>query len=199
LFLLFITHVLNSEAIAGQLLFLYFVSAAISVPFWVWLAKRQGKHRTWGIAIVIACLFFMWTPWLTEDTLWVFIVIVACTGFATGADLCLPPAINGDIIEWDDLQTGYKRPGLFFALWGTAWKLSFGLAIGIAFPLLDVFGFDASGSNSGSSVTALAYMYGAPCILFKLGALWMMKGYPITEEEHNRIVAALAVRDGAVS
>ncbi len=197
LFLLYVTHVLSSEAMAGQLLFLYFISAALSVPFWVWLAKRLGKHQTWSVAIVLACVFFIWTPWLSESTLWLFIVIVACTGFATGADLALPSAINGDIIEWDALQTGYRRPGLFFAMWGTASKLSYGLAIGMAFPLLDAFGFDASGSNSQSSLTALAVMYGVPCIFFKLSALWVMRAYPITEDEHARIRQALQERGDA--
>jgi len=120
------------------------------------------------------------------------VLIVAGTGFATGADLALPSAINGDIIEWDALQSGYRRPGLFFALWGTATKLSYALAIGIAFPLLDVFGFDANGDNTASSLSALAIMYGAPCIAFKLGALWLMRGYPITEAEHARICQQLA-------
>ncbi len=197
LFLLYVTHVLSADAFAGQLLFLYFISAAVSVPFWVWLAKRVGKHQAWSIAIVVACAFFVWTPFLSESTFWVFVLIVGCTGFATGADLALPSAINGDIIEWDALKTGYKRPGLFFALWGTAAKLSYGLAIGLAFPLLDVFGFDASGGNSESSLFALAFMYGFPCLLFKLGALWVMRGYPITEEEHTRIRNALAARDSA--
>lgn len=194
LFLLYVTHVLSSEALVGPLLFLYFVSAAASVPFWVWLSNRLGKHQSWSIAIVAACAFFVWTPWLSDSTLWVFVVIVACTGFATGADLALPSAINGDIIEWDALQTGYKRPGLFFALWGTASKLSYGLAIGLAFPLLDLFGFDAAGNNAPSSLAALAFMYGIPCLLFKLGALWLMRGYPITETEHARIRSELEAR-----
>lgn len=198
LFLLYVTHVLSSEAVAGQLLFLYFISAAISVPFWVWLAKRLGKHQTWSLAIVVACVFFFWTPWLTESTLWVFALIVACTGFATGADLALPTAINGDIVEWDALETGYKRPGLFFALWGTAAKLSYGLAIGLAFPLLDVFGFSATVENTEYSLTALAFMYGWPCLLFKIAALWVMRGYPITEKEHARIRKALREKGEAV-
>ena len=198
LFLLYVTHVLSSEAVAGPLLFLYFVSAAFSVPFWVWLSKRVGKHQAWSIAIVVACVFFIWTPWLSQSTLWMFAVIVACTGFATGADLALPTAINGDIVEWDALKTGYKRPGLFFALWGTAAKLSYGLAIGLAFPLLDLFGFNATGVNTSGSLTALAFMYGLPAILFKLSALWVMRGYPITESEHSRIRNALRERGDAV-
>ena len=194
LFLLFVTHVLKVPDKAGVFLFIYFVAAAIAVPFWVSVSRRLGKHRTWSVAIVIACAFFLWAPLLDADTVFWFYVIVAATGFATGADLALPAAINADVIEWDDLETGFRRPGLFFALWGTATKLSYALAIGIAFPLLEFAGFDARGDNDAGAITWLAFLYGGPCIVFKLAALWSMRAYPITEAVHRNIREQLALR-----
>lgn len=197
LFILFVTHVIGAPEAVGRLLFLYFICSALSVPVWVAVSKKLGKHQTWTVAILLAAAFFVWTPFLNAESVAIFYVIVIVTGFATGADLVLPAAINGDIIEWDALQTGYKRPGLFFALWGTATKLSFALAIGIAFPLLDVIGFSATGANDGNAIQGLAIMYGLPCIAFKLTALFLMRGYPITEEKHKEIRAQLEARDAA--
>jgi len=194
LFILFVTHVIDAPDQVGRMLFLYFVCSALSVPVWVALSKKIGKHQTWTVAILLAAAFFIWTPFLNENSLGLFYLIVVVTGFATGADLVLPAAINGDLIEWDELQTGYKRPGLFFALWGTATKLSFALAIGIAFPLLDVFGFSATGANDGNAIQGLAILYGVPCIAFKLSALYLMRGYPITEKKHGEIRAQLEAR-----
>lgn len=194
LFLLYVTHVLGEPGQAGVFLFLYFVCAASAVPVWIAIAKRYGKHRTWSAAMVIACLFFLWTPFLDGTSIFWFYIIVGVTGFTTGADLALPSAINADVIEWDEMESGYRRPGLFFALWGTAAKLSFGLAIGIAFPLLELAGFSATEPNSSTSLLWLAVLYGAPCILFKLAAIWTMRGYPITEEVHKQIRQTLALR-----
>ena len=188
LFLLYVTHVLKQPESVGVFLFLYFVCAAAAVPFWVMLSKRFGKHGTWAAAMVIACAFFMWTPFIDSTMVIWFYVIVAATGFATGADLALPSAINADVIEWDALETGYKRPGLFFALWGTAAKLSYALAIGIAFPLLELTGFSAAvDTHSEAELLWLAVLYGGPCIVFKLAAIWSMHGYPITEAVHADI------------
>ncbi len=195
LFILYVTHVLGAADKVGVLLFLYFVCSAVSVPFWVAVAKRFGKHQTWTIAILLAAAFFVWTPFLNEHTIVWFYVIVAVTGFATGADLVLPAAINGDLIEWDELHTGYKRPGLFFALWGTASKLSFALAIGIAFPLLDLIGFSATDANNANAIQGLSVLYGLPCIGFKLTALFLMRGYPITETVHRDIRKQLDDRE----
>ena len=194
LFLLFVTHVLNVPEKVGVFLFLYFICAAAAVPFWVAVSKRFGKHRTWSFAMILACMFFLWTPFLSAESIMWFYVIVVATGFATGADLALPAAINADVIEWDALETGYTRPGLFFALWGTASKLSYGLAVGIAFPLLDLTGFDTGGDNEASALLWLAFLYGGPCILFKLAAIWCMRGYPITEQVHADIRRQLADR-----
>ena len=187
LFLLYVTHVLAVPAQAGPFLFLYFVAAALAVPFWLMVSKRLGKHRTWSIAMVLACLFFVWTPFLDADSVLWFYVIVVATGFTTGADLSLPSAINADVIEWDALENGYRRPGLFFALWGTASKLSYALAIGIAFPLLDLTGFDARQDNAEGPLLWLAILYGGPCILFKLAAIASLRNYPITEAVHRDI------------
>ena len=194
LFLLFVTHVLEQPALAGPVLFLYFVCSAVSVPVWVRVARRFGKHQTWCAAVVMACLFFAGAPFLSAgDTAW-YIAVVVGTGLMVGADLALPSAINGDLIEWDAHENGQRRPGLFFALWGTASKLAFALAVGLIFPLLDLIGFDATATNSPEDVRALAILYGAPSILFKLAAVAMMHNFPIDEAEHQRIRQALAAR-----
>lgn len=188
LFLFYVTYLLKAPEAAGPLLFLYFICASISIPFWVWVSKKWGKQKTWHRSIVIACCFFVWTPFFGEgDILWYSLVVI-CTGFTTGSDLILPSSMNGDLVEWDALENGYRRPGLLFAIWGTTTKLSYALAIGIAFPLLDLFGFSAGGGNDQGALTALACLYGIPCIIFKVVALYLMRNYPITETAYQAIL-----------
>ena len=194
LFLLFVTHVLEEPELAGPVLFLYFLCSAISVPVWVAIARRYGKHQTWSAAVIIACILFAGAPFLgAGDSHW-YIAIVVGTGLMVGADLALPSAINADLIEWDAHENGQNRPGLFFALWGTASKLAFALAVGMIFPLLDAIGFNAAGSNNPEDVRALALLYGGPSILFKLAAVALMRNFPIDEAEHSRLRAALTAR-----
>ncbi len=188
LFLFYATHVLLAPEYIGPLLILYFICSAISVPFWTKLASRVGKYKAWQYSIIIACSFFIWTPFLGPETLWIFVIIVIGTGFTTGCDLFIPSSMNGDLIEWDSATTGYKRPGLFFALWGTTTKLAFALAIGLAFPLLDVFGFNPNTTNTNAELSALAWIYGLPCIIFKVMALIGMRNYPITESHYATLV-----------
>ncbi|MFN2286768.1 MAG: MFS transporter [Chromatocurvus sp.] len=197
LFLMYVTHVLEEPGIAGPVLFLYFLCSAVSIPVWVAVARRLGKHRTWCLAVLGSCFFFSGAPFLGVGDTVLYILIVAGTGLMIGADLALPNAINGDLIEWDDWHNNKRRPGLFFALWGTASKLAFALAVGCIFPLLDLVGFDASGNNSDGIVRMLAILYAAPSIALKLLAATMMRHFPIDEAEHRRLREALAERDAA--
>jgi len=194
LFLLFVTYRLEQPALAGPMLFAYFIAAAVSVPVWVRISRRIGKQRAWGAGILLACAFFTAAPFIGAEQADLFWVVVLITGFAAGSDLAMPASINADVIEWDELESGYRRPGLFFALWGTAGKLSYALAIGIAFPLLEAGGFEAGALNTPEALAWLGLLYGAPCIGFKLAALWVMRGYPIDEAAHARIRERLTAR-----
>jgi GPH family glycoside/pentoside/hexuronide:cation symporter len=196
LFLLYVTHVLEAPGIAGPMLFLYFVASAVSVPVWVAVSRRIGKHQAWCWAVIGSCLFFSGAPFLGAGDTLIYGVIVVGTGLMIGADLALPSAINGDLIEWDALENGRRRPGLFFALWGTASKLSYALAVGLIFPLLDLIGFDATQAsvNSADNVRTLALLYGGPTLLCKGIALAMMWRFPIDEAKHREIREALAQR-----
>jgi Na+/melibiose symporter-like transporter len=194
LFLLYVTHVLERPEIAGPMLFAYFVFSAISVPIWVRVSRRWGKHRSWCAAVLGSCVFFCAAPFLGAGDTAIYAAVVIGTGLMIGADLALPSAINGDLIEWDALENGQRRPGLFFALWGTASKLAYALAVGLIFPALDLVGFDATISNSVEDVRLLALLYAAPSLLFKLVAVALMWNFPIDEAEHIRIRAALDAR-----
>ncbi len=197
LFLLYVTHVLEAPGIAGPMLFTYFLCSAVSVPFWVGVSRRLGKHRTWCLAVIGSCIFFCGAPFLGSGDTALYAVLVVGTGVMIGADLALPSAINGDLIEWDALHNGQRRPGLFFALWGTASKLAYALAVGLIFPALDFVGFDPTISNLPEDVRLLALLYAAPSLVFKLTAITLMWNFPIDAVEHKRIRDLLQQREAA--
>ncbi|MEM6486638.1 MAG: MFS transporter, partial [Pseudomonadota bacterium] len=96
-------------------------------------------------------------------------------------------------------ENGQRRPGLFFALWGTASKLAYALAVGMIFPVLDAIGFDATSTqNLPEDIRILAILYAAPSLLFKGIAIALMWSFPLDEAEHARIRQLLAERESSV-
>lgn len=187
LFLLFVTHVLQEEAQAGLLLFLYFVSGVVAVPLWLRLSYRFGKHKVWSAAMIAACAVFVWVPLLGPGDFYWFVAVCVLTGIGLGADLVLPPSMQADVVDLDTLESGAQRTGLFFALWGMVTKLALAVAVGLAFPLLDLAGFDEQGGNAGFALFALAGLYSLAPVIFKAGAIVLMWEYPITAGKQAEI------------
>lgn len=183
LFLLYAQHVLIAEAWAGPMLIVYFVSGIIGMPIFLAIARRIGKHRAWTASMLWACLIFMWVPFLGEGAIVPFLIICALAGLSLGVDMALPASIQADLVDMDTAGGGGRRAGLFFGLWGMATKIALALAVGIAFPLLALAGFDASaevGSSGGTLMLAL--LYGLAPIPFKLIAARLMWNFPVDRD-----------------
>lgn len=197
LFLLFVQHVLQETDRAGLLLFTYFLCGVVAVPLWVRLSFRIGKHRAWIVAMLFNSAIFAFVPLLGPADFWPFFAICVLTGFCLGADLTLPSSMQADVVDQDTLRTGVQRTGLYFALWGMVTKLALALAVGIAFPLLDLAGFKGDVTGQGSGLWALTALYGLAPVAFKLAAIAIMWNYPIGAEmqaETRRRIDARSAR-----
>jgi len=197
LFVLFVTHVLVSPEAAGPLLFVYFLSGVLAIPVWVMLSRRFSKHRVWVASMSLACVTFVWVPLLGPgDVMW-FALICVLSGFAVGADLVLPAAIQADVVDVDTAETGEQRTGVYFALWSLATKLSLALAAGAAFPLLELSGFQADtlpgpdSANTSGSLFAVSMLYAALPVILKLPALVLMWNFPLSRDAQEDLRARI--------
>ncbi|WP_114391023.1 MFS transporter [Notoacmeibacter marinus] len=184
LFLFFVGARLGLPDWQGPLLFLYFACGVLGVPLALRLSKTLSKHRAWCWAMLAACVVFVFVPFLDGMTGGIaFIGIVVLTGLALGFDLSLPSSIQADVIDIDTAATGEQRSGLYFSAWSLATKLSLALGVGIAFPLLQLAGFDsaAGAGNDAPALFVLAALYGWAPILFKLIAIGLMWNFPLDE------------------
>ena len=186
LFLLFVKFALDAESWTGPLLLTYFACGIAALPLWLRLAARIGKHRAWCTAMALACAVFIWVPLLGPGDTWAFLVICVLSGFALGADLALPPAIQADVVDLDSLRSGQERAGVYFGLWGVATKLALALAVGISFPLLALAGFDPAAEQT-DGVWALSLLYGLAPVAFKVAAVALVWRFPINAQRQLRI------------
>jgi len=185
---IFLVVFLQADADAlPMFVLLYFLAGIVAVPGWLWLSRRLGKHTTWCLAMLSACVVFAAVPLLTPGDLPAFAVICLLSGLALGADLTLPPAMQADVVDWDRLRFRQERPATLFALWSMATKLALGASVGLAFPLLQAFGVDAAGDNGTVQVLAVALIYAAMPVVLKLIAVALVWRYPITAQRHAAI------------
>ncbi|SDG46645.1 Na+/melibiose symporter [Limimonas halophila] len=192
LFLLYVEHVLRAQAWAWPLLGLYFACAVAAVPGWLWLSRRIGKHRAWMAAMAMAAAGFWPAALLDAGQVGWFVLVCVLTGVPLGGELALPPSMQADVVDYDTLRSGRRRAGLFFAAWGVATKVPLALAVGIAFPALDLVGFQReAAAQTEPALWTLAGLYALFPVFIKLAAIAIVRGYPIDAAEQNRIRDAL--------
>lgn len=186
LFLLFTTERL-AVAAPEMLLILYFGMGVLGIPIWLWLARRIGKHRAWAVSLALAVLSFLSVPWLGPEHLGIFTATVALTGLTLGGDMALPVAMQADVVDVDTALGGGRRAGLLFGLWSMATKLSLALAVGIAFPLLELCGYDSGlEKQPDAALSALGWLYAGIPALLKLACIRIAWHFPLNAEAHAR-------------
>lgn len=180
LFVMFVADRLQLADKAGLFLVIYFVSGLIGMPFWLQVAKLKSKHRSWCIAMLLACAAFIFAPFLPPGAEAGFLVICVITGFAVGADLVLPASLQADVIDVDTAASGEQRSGVYLAIWSLATKLALALAVGIAFPVLAIMGYDPGiGARTDAGLLMLALLYAAGPVMLKLCAIGLMWDFPL--------------------
>lgn len=188
LFLLYLEFGLNADQTQRSVLILaYFLSGVLSIPLWLHLSRKVGKHRAWCWAMILTCAAFIWVPFLAPGDIALFAIICVVTGMGLGADLVLPPALQADVIDFDELRSGQSRAGLFFALWSMSTKLALAAAVGLAFPALEALGFSTDGENSLSALRSLAVIYAGVPVVLKLIAIAVIWTFPITQKRQELI------------
>lgn len=199
LFLFMCTYVLDAPRAAGPVLLVYFGMAVLCMPVWAWLARRIGKHRAWALAMSLMCVVFAPTFLLGPGDIGWFLVISVISGATIGADFALPPAIQADVVDLDEAESGEKRAGLFFAAWTMAQKSGNALAAGIALGGLQWAGFHAGPGNGPRQLLALSALYCLAPLAMKLVAIALVWGFPIDASTQAALRARIAAREAGAA
>ena len=200
LYIFFIADVLMAEDKAIYMLAFFYMTNLLSVPLWVKLAARFGKHRAYmGAFILISCAHPLYLL-LGEGDFWFMLPITIMTGFAAGGfGAALPNSMKADVIDLDTLQSGESRAALFFSSWSFVQKLVAGLGTAVAMYGLAFFDFQSGGENGPDQIFGLRFLFSTFPSVFYLAAAALMWNYPITESRHAEIRAELDARAASTS
>ncbi len=193
LYLFFIAYVLNEESMAIYMLTFFYLTNFASVPFWVWLSKKIGKHKAYICSFATIALAHPFYLFLREGDFWWMLPITVVTGFSAGGFFALPNSMKADVIDLDKLKSGENRSGLFFSSWSFTQKMTASLGSWLALTILAWIGFNTGQDayNSPSQLLGLRFLFSTLPSIFYLLAIAILWKYPITEEMHSRIQVQL--------
>jgi GPH family glycoside/pentoside/hexuronide:cation symporter len=184
----------------------YFVlvaqGAAIAfIPLWVWVARRLDKRRAFilGTLSWIAVLIGIFA--LQPEQVALAYVLAALAGAGIAVAYVIPWSMVPDVIEYDELSTGQRREGSYYAFASFFQKLATGLALWAMAQALAFTAYITPESGEPlpvqppEAVQAIRVFMGpVPIVLLVLAILFAWR-YPIGREQHRALRDELATRD----
>ncbi len=195
LFIFYQAELLGNAQFNSLALIAFYLAHIIGVPIWVRISYRLGKHRTFGLDSLCFCLTTAMFFFPGEGDVAMFIAFLFATGFAHSGLQFLIRAMAADVIDYDNVQTGGQRTGLYFALLAITAKMGGALAIGLTYPLLQQVGFNAQGDNSDAALLSFRIIYVTIPALAMIGAYLGIRGFKLGQTEQSELQARIEARD----
>jgi GPH family glycoside/pentoside/hexuronide:cation symporter len=174
---------------------LMLICVTIALPIWKKISEKMDKGPAYGIgmglgAVALALLFFL--P--HRPTVFIYPIMVLA-GFGFAANWVFPWAMIADVSDYDRVETGQFRSGVYYGVWGLATKISEALALaGVGWMLTD-FGYVANIEQTTRSLLGIRLFFGVIPALCIFIALPLLFKYPITRRKHAEVRARLEQMD----
>lgn len=164
----------------------------ITIPFWVWLAKKVSKRTTYIIGMTVTLLAVLLFAFSADRVGQSFALgFMAIAGFGFSSHYVLPWTMAPDTIEFAFARSGVRREGIYYSVW------TFAIAVGGAFAaflvgqVLNLFGYIPDAVQTAQSILGIRLLIGPlPAALILLGNL-ALAFYPINQKRYAEIQAQI--------
>jgi len=175
----------------------FFAVQILAMPVWVKIAARIGRHRAWALGLASDALFRPLVLLLQPGgDAWIGMTALVCLSAFCGAPANFaPPALLGDVIDYDLWKTKVNKAANFFAFNTLLIKATMAVGAGAAFAALDAFHYHVGGPNTVTAQFGLLVCYMlAPGVLALMAAgfAWF---FPLDARRQSLVRRRLERRD----
>ncbi len=172
-------------------------TALLMLFVWSWVSQRMGKRFVYfmgsGLWVVAQFGFFFLQP----GQVGLLLVLGVMAGFGVSTAYLVPWSMLPDVIELDELNTGHRREGTFYAFMVMLQKVGLAAGLFVVGQALEWAGYLETVAGEPSAVQPQAALLVIRLAIGPVSALILCVGlvaaylYPITQEVHAEIVLKL--------
>jgi len=178
---------MGDPTILTPLMGIVFGISILTIPIWIRLGNHFEKKSLVTVSMVLVGLVFGLLGFIGKDQLSYAIALGALAGVGIGGLDVLLPSIQADVIDYDELRSGERKEGVYFAAWHFVDKTSIAISVAMVGFLLSASGFVAGQEQSAQTLSALrALSGGIPMVCFCTGLLLFLR-FRLTRGEHAKI------------
>jgi GPH family glycoside/pentoside/hexuronide:cation symporter len=167
---------------------LLLITVVVFIFPWKKLSEKWDKGPAYALGMGIGGLAVAMSFFLpNHSTPWIYVIaIVAGIGFAS--NWVFPWSMVPDVVDFDRLNTGEYRSGMYFGVWGLATKLSEAIALAASGWLLTLFGYVANMEQTSQTLLGIRLFFGPiPAIVILIG-LPLLIWFPINRVFHQNVL-----------
>ena len=171
---------------------IFMVTGVIFIPVWLAIGKRLGKIKSYYIGLAIFTLSMGSLFFTSSSQLVMFYAQVFVAGIGFSSFQLFPFSMLPDTVEYDQMQSGMRREGIFSGMWSAGQKIAYSVGPPIVGFALALSGFVMEGVQPESVATGVRIIFCLfPAAMILLSFLPFSK-YKMTEEEFEKIKAKIA-------
>jgi GPH family glycoside/pentoside/hexuronide:cation symporter len=176
-------------------------SAILFIPLVVFMAQRLDKRRTFIINCVVWIVLLLFLLGIGPAQSGLVYVLAGLAGLGIATVYVIPWAMIPDIIEDDELKTGQRREGAYYALVSFFQKLGTGAALwamGQAFEragyVTPTAAIPVPAQPEAAVLVIRLFMSLVPALLLLIAVAFAV-GYPLSRELHHALLEQLDIGD----
>lgn len=193
----YIEYQLLMKAQTSIVMGLMLVCVTISLPFWQWVSSKIDKGPAYGLGMLFGGAGVVLTFFLPHQSTALIYLIAVLAGFGFSAQWIFPWAMVADVADYDRLETGQQRSGVYYGLWGLATKISEALALAAVGWILTGFGYVPNVAQTPHALLGIRLFFGLIPAGIIFVSLPLLFKYPITRKSHALVKAKLEAMDKA--
>ena len=191
LMIYYIEYQLLMKAESSLVMGLMLICVTISLPFWQWISRKIDKGPAYGLGMLVGGTAVVLTFFLPHHSTALIYLIAVLAGFGFSAQWIFPWAMVADVADYDRLETGQQRSGVYYGIWGLATKISEALALAAVGWILTGFGYVPNVEQTPNALLGIRLFFGLVPAAFIFISLPLLFKYPITRKSHAEVRAKL--------
>ena len=195
LIVFYVSDILRAPRWISIIILGYYFFALVSVPLTVRISYRIGRHNALVLCMVLMALITPPFYFFGEGDLVPFMALICASGLVFAGMAVLIRATTADVTDYDNLQVGEARTGLFYSLVTMTDKLGFAIGVGTSYPLLEFLGYVPGAVNTPEALDGLRFAFVfLPIVAMLIGAALMFR-FPLTRERQQELRRQVDERD----
>jgi len=190
--LYYLKYVMNMEHDFDTVIGLLMGFGLVCAPLVVYLSKKMGKQKAYIISVSWWVVIMMVLTFLPVHYGFLIFFLAASAGLGVAAAHIIPSSINPDVIEADELETGYRREATFYGILVFFQKVGTAILLAFAQFILSQSGYVADVQQSYNTIMAIRITVGVIPAAILIISIWLAWKFPIDRIKHAQIRAELA-------